>query len=176
LPPAAFLLYCADRDTRRIFVRIGTGRDIHRLAPGRPLVLGGIRLESAAGAVGHSDGDALLHAIIDAMLGAAGLGDIGDHFPDSDPAWKDADSRDLVRRVVAMLAERGLRVAQVDATVVLESPKLGPAKQAMCENIAADLGLAPEMVNVKAKTNEGLDAVGRGEAVAAEAVVMLADL
>jgi len=154
-------------------MRIGIGRDLHRLADGRRLVVGGVDLDSPVGAVAHSDGDALLHAIIDAMLGAAGLGDIGEHFPDSDPQYRGADSRDLLRRAAAQLAERKLRVVQIDATVMLEAPKLGPHKQTMREHIASDLGLAPEAVNVKAKTNEGLDAVGRGEAVAAEAVVVI---
>jgi 2-C-methyl-D-erythritol 2,4-cyclodiphosphate synthase len=154
-------------------MRVGIGRDLHRLAAGRRLVLGGVELDSPKGAVAHSDGDALLHAIIDAMLGAAGLGDIGDLFPDNDPAYQDADSRDLLRAAATLLAGRGLRVAQVDATVMLERPKLGPHKQTMREQIAADLELDATDVNVKAKTGEELDAVGRGEAVAAEAVVVL---
>jgi 2-C-methyl-D-erythritol 2,4-cyclodiphosphate synthase len=154
-------------------MRVGIGRDLHRLAAGRRLVLGGVELDSPTGAVAHSDGDALLHAIIDAMLGAAGLGDIGDLFPDNDPAYQDADSRDLLRAAATLLAGRGLRVAQVDATVMLERPKLGPHKQTMREQIAADLELDATDVNVKAKTGEELDAVGRGEAVAAEAVVVL---
>jgi 2-C-methyl-D-erythritol 2,4-cyclodiphosphate synthase len=154
-------------------MRVGIGRDLHRLAAGRRLVLGGVELDSPTGAVAHSDGDALLHAIIDAMLGAAGLGDIGDLFPDNDPAYQDADSRDLLRAAATLLAGRGLRVAQVDATVMLERPKLGPHKQTMREQIAADLELDAADVNVKAKTGEELDAVGRGEAVAAEAVVVL---
>jgi 2-C-methyl-D-erythritol 2,4-cyclodiphosphate synthase len=154
-------------------MRVGIGRDLHRLAAGRRLVLGGVELDSPTGAVAHSDGDALLHAIIDAMLGAAGLGDIGDLFPDNDPAYQDADSRDLLRAAATLLAGRDLRVAQVDATVMLERPKLGPHKQTMREQIAADLELDAADVNVKAKTGEELDAVGRGEAVAAEAVVVL---
>jgi 2-C-methyl-D-erythritol 2,4-cyclodiphosphate synthase len=154
-------------------MRVGIGRDSHRLAKGQRLVVGGVELDSAVGAVAHSDGDALLHAIIDAMLGAAGLGDIGDLFPDSDPAYKDANSRDLLRGAAKLLEERELRVAQIDSTVMLEKPKLGPHKRTMCENIAADLGLDAANVNVKAKTGEGLDAVGRGEAIAAEAIVVL---
>jgi len=149
---------------------VGIGRDTHRLADGRRLVLGGVPVDSPKGPDAHSDGDVLLHAIIDAMLGAAGLGDIGDHFPDADPAYRDADSRELLRRANALLAERGRRVVHVDATVYLERPKLGPLKPRMRETIAGDLGLAPDGVNVKAKTAEGLGAVGRGEAVAAEAV------
>ena len=154
-------------------MRVGIGRDSHRLAEGRRLVLGGVELDSPVGAVAHSDGDALLHAVIDAMLGAAGLGDIGDLFPDSDPAYKDADSRDLLRGAAKLLEEHELRVAQVDSTVMLETPKLGPRKRTMRENIAADLDLDVANVNVKAKTGEGLDAVGRGEAIAAEAVIVL---
>ena len=154
-------------------MRVGTGRDSHKLAEGRRLVIGGVEIDSPRGAVAHSDGDALIHAVIDAMLGAAGLGDIGDLFPDSDPAYKDADSRDLLRQANALVRENGYRVGNVDATVLLESPKLGPLKQAMRDNIAADLGLEPERVNVKAKSAEGLGEVGRGEAVAAEAVVVV---
>ncbi len=156
-------------------MRIGIGSDLHRLEAGRRLVLGGVEVDDARGPVAHSDGDALLHAIIDAMLGAAGLGDIGDHFPDSDPQYRGADSRRLLRTAAGLLADRGLRVTQVDATVLLERPKLGPHKQSMREHIAADLDLPAGAVNVKAKTNEGLGPIGRGEAVAAEAVVLLAD-
>ena len=154
-------------------MRVGTGRDTHRLAEGRRLVVGGVEIDSPRGAVAHSDGDVLLHAIIDAMLGAAGLGDIGDHFPDTDPQYENADSRKLLRRTAGLLSESKLRVAQLDATVLLQEPKLGPMKTTMRGNIAADLGLAPEMVNVKAKTGEGLGEVGRGEAVAADAIVVV---
>jgi 2-C-methyl-D-erythritol 2,4-cyclodiphosphate synthase len=153
-------------------MRVGIGRDSHRLEAGRRLVVGGVELESDRGSVAHSDGDVLLHAIIDAMLGAAGLGDIGERFPDTDPAFAGADSRELLRRTRELLAAHGFRVVQVDSTVVLERPKLGPHKDAMRQNIAADLELDPGTVNVKAKTNEQLDAVGRGDAVAAEAVVV----
>jgi 2-C-methyl-D-erythritol 2,4-cyclodiphosphate synthase len=154
-------------------MRVGIGRDIHRLEAGRRLVVGGVELPSDRGSVAHSDGDVLLHAAIDAMLGAAGLDDIGTHFPDTDPAFAGTDSRELLRRVVALLDERGFRVVQVDSTVVLERPKLAPHRDAMRQNIAADLGLDPTAVNIKAKTNEGQDAIGRGEAVAAEAVVVI---
>ncbi len=156
-------------------MRIGLGSDLHRLEAGRPLVLGGVEVDDVRGPVAHSDGDALLHAVIDAMLGGAGLGDIGDHFPDSDPQYRGVDSRQLLRAAAELLAERGLHVAQVDATVLLERPKLGSHKRTMREHIAADLGLPGGAVNVKAKTNEGVGPVGRGEAVAAEAVVLLAD-
>ena len=154
-------------------MRVGIGQDMHKLAEGRRLVVGGVEIDSPRGAVAHSDGDVLIHAIIDAMLGAAGLGDIGDHFPDSDPAYRDADSRGLLKQVNALLVEKGFRVGNIDATVVLQSPKLGPMKQTMRENIAADLKLDAERVNVKAKSGEGLGEIGRGEAVAAEAVVLL---
>ncbi len=154
-------------------MRIGIGRDIHRLAGGGRLVVGGVAVEEGRNAAAHSDGDVLLHAVIDAMLGAAGLGDIGDHFPDTDPQYRKADSRVLLRKTIDLLAQNRMRPSQVDATVILERPKLGPLKRKMRETIAADLGLAPEAVNVKAKTAEGLDAVGRGEAIAAEAVVVL---
>ena len=154
-------------------MRVGIGRDSHKLVEGRRLVVGGVEIESDAGAVAHSDGDVLLHAVIDAMLGAAALGDIGDHFPDTDPEYKNADSRGLLRKANALLAANGLRVGNVDATVLLERPKLGALKGQMCENIAADLGLEPDAVNVKAKSAEGLGEIGRGEAVAAEAVVVV---
>jgi len=154
-------------------MRVGIGRDLHRLAKGGRLLVGGVEVDPERRAVAHSDGDALLHAIIDAMLGAAGLGDIGDQFPDTDPQYQGADSQALLKSAAALLAGKGLRVAQIDATVLLERPKLGPFKQVMCENIAADLGLPVESVNVKAKTAEGLGDVGRGEAIAAEAIVVL---
>ncbi len=157
-------------------MRVGIGRDIHKLAAGRRLVVGGVVLDSDRGAVAHSDGDVLLHAVIDAMLGAAGLGDIGDHFPDTDPRYKGADSRDLLRQAAALIGKNGFRVAQLDATVMLERPKLGQHKRTMRDTIAADLGLAPAQVNVKAKTNEGLGEIGRGEAIAAEAVILVEDV
>jgi 2-C-methyl-D-erythritol 2,4-cyclodiphosphate synthase len=167
------LRYTHWRDQKEFVMRVGIGRDMHRLEPGRRLVVGGVELDSDVGAAAHSDGDVLLHAIIDAMLGAAGLGDIGEHFPDTDPAYHNADSRQLLRKTAEVLAVNGARVVQLDATVRLERPKLGPHKAAMGHNIAADLKLPPGAVNVKAKTNERLGAVGRGEAVAAEAVVLL---
>ncbi len=154
-------------------MRVGIGRDSHKLAKGRRLVVGGVEIESRVGAVAHSDGDVLLHVVIDAMLGAAGLGDIGDHFPDTDPQYEGADSRGLLKKVAALLGANGLRVGNVDATVLLERPKLGALKGQMRENIATDLGLEPDAVNVKAKSAEGLGAVGRGEAIAAEAVVLV---
>ena len=154
-------------------MRVGIGQDMHKLAKGRRLVVGGIEIDSPRGVVAHSDGDVLIHAVIDAMLGAAALGDIGDHFPDSDAAHKGADSRGLLKQANALVQKKGFRVRNVDATVVLQSPKLGPLKQEMCENIAADIGLEAGRVNVKAKSAEGLGEIGRGEAIAAEAVVLL---
>lgn len=153
--------------------RIGTGYDIHRLEPGRRFVLGGIELPADRGPLGHSDGDALLHALIDALLGAAALGDIGARFPPSDPAWKDADSRALAATVAAELRSGGWALLNVDATVVLESPRLAPHITAMRQAVAAALGIAVERVSIKAKTNEGLDAVGEGRAVAVHAIALI---
>ena len=157
-------------------MRVGLGRDVHRLVAGRRLVVGGLVVSEERGAAAHSDGDALIHAIIDAMLGAAGLGDIGDHFPNTDPRYKDADSRELLKRAAELVAGAGYRVAQIDATVMLETPRLGPLKRQMRENLAADLNLPVESVNVKAKTAEGVGEVGRGEAIAAEALAALAEV
>jgi 2-C-methyl-D-erythritol 2,4-cyclodiphosphate synthase len=155
--------------------RAGIGYDLHRLTLGRKLVLGGIEVPCDRGPVGHSDGDALAHCICDALLGAAGLGDIGTHFPDSDPQWKDANSLRFLDRVRELFAERGLRIAHIDATVITEKPKLGPHFPAMRKALAGALGIAPERINLKAKTNEGVDAVGRGEAIAAQAIATLVD-
>jgi len=149
--------------------RAGIGYDLHRLAAGRKLVLGGIEVPFDKGPVGHSDGDALAHAICDALLGAAGLGDIGTHFPDNDPKWKDADSLRFLERVRDLLDERSLRIAHIDAIVIAERPKLGPHFPAMRLALAASLGIEPARINLKAKTNEGVDAVGRGEANAPQA-------
>lgn len=154
-------------------ISTGIGWDVHRLVPGRPLILGGVRVESELGLAGHSDADVLAHAVIDALLGAAGLGDVGEHFPDTDPQWKDADSLELLRHVDALLAERGCHVVNVDATVILERPKLGEHKQAMRERIAAALELAPGRVNVKATRGEGLGFLGRVEGAAALAVATI---
>jgi 2-C-methyl-D-erythritol 2,4-cyclodiphosphate synthase len=151
----------------------GIGWDSHRLVAGRPLILGGVALEYDLGLAGHSDGDALTHAIIDALLGAAALGDIGQHFPDTDERYRDADSMLLLRTVVATLAERGLVVTHVDATVVMERPKLAPYREAMRAALADGLGVAPNHVNIKASTGEGMGFVGRGEGVAALAVATL---
>jgi 2-C-methyl-D-erythritol 2,4-cyclodiphosphate synthase len=153
--------------------RIGIGHDTHRLAEGRPLVLGGVRVEAARGAEGHSDADALAHAIADAILGALCEGDIGVHFPDSDPQWKDADSIELLARVVWLASQRGYQIVNVDATVLIERPRLRPHIQAMRERLAQVLSVEIGCVSVKAKTGEGLDAVGEGLAVTTHAVVLL---
>jgi len=153
--------------------RVGFGYDIHRLVPDRRLVLGGLVLEHPSGLVGHSDGDVLLHAVMDALLGAAGLGDLGTRFPSDDPAYAGADSQVLLRQVSAMLREAGWRVASLDATVVAESPRIGPHAAAMRGAIATSLGVDPGVVSVKAKTNEGFGPIGAGEAIAAMAVALV---
>jgi 2-C-methyl-D-erythritol 4-phosphate cytidylyltransferase/2-C-methyl-D-erythritol 2,4-cyclodiphosphate synthase len=153
--------------------RIGTGYDLHRLIEGRPLVIGGIVVPYGRGALGHSDADVVCHAVTDAVLGAASLGDIGRHFPDSAPQWKDASSLALLERAAALVAEQGFAVVNVDATVVLERPKIADYIDAMRAAVAGVLGIDPARVGIKGKTNEGLDAVGRGEAIAAHAVALL---
>jgi len=151
----------------------GIGYDSHRLAPGRRLILGGVEIPSDVGLDGHSDADVLTHAIIDALLGAAGLGDIGQHFPDSDERYRDADSLELLASVLPLVFAQGLEPVNVDSTVVMERPKLAPHREAIRESLAAALGVAPARVNVKASTGEGIGFVGRGEGVAALAVVSL---
>jgi 2-C-methyl-D-erythritol 2,4-cyclodiphosphate synthase len=151
----------------------GIGWDSHRLVAGRPLILGGVTIPHERGLDGHSDADVLAHAVIDALLGAAGLGDIGQHFPDTDERFRDADSMALLRTAVAMLAERGLRVAHVDTTVVMERPKLGERREAIRASLADGLGVTAAQVNVKASTGEGMGFVGREEGVAALAVATL---
>jgi 2-C-methyl-D-erythritol 2,4-cyclodiphosphate synthase len=153
--------------------RIGIGNDTHRLVEGRPLILGGINVPSDLGAEGHSDADALCHAIADSILGALGEGDLGVHFPDSDPQWKNADSLQMLSRVMWLTRERGLQIQNVDATIMLEAPKLRPYVLSMREKIAETLNVDLGSVSVKAKTGEGLDAVGNRLAVAAQAVVLL---
>ena len=153
--------------------RIGIGSDTHRLAADRPLILGGVQIESDRGAQSHSDGDALTHAIADAMLGALCEADLGAHFPDSDQQWKDADSLDLLARIVWLAHERGFQVGNADATIMLEQPKLRDHIDEMRHNLARTLDVDVACVSVKAKTAEGLDAVGRGEAVSAQAIVLL---
>ena len=152
-------------------VTTGIGWDSHRLAEGRPLILGGVRIEHDRGLAGHSDADVLTHAVIDALLGAAGLGDIGEHFPDTDEAWRGADSLDLLRAVVGLLG--GREVVHVDTTVVMERPKLKPHKAEIAATLADALGVAPGAVNVKASTGEGMGFVGREEGIAALAVATL---
>jgi 2-C-methyl-D-erythritol 2,4-cyclodiphosphate synthase len=156
-----------------VSVTTGIGWDSHRLVADRPLVLGGVRIPFERGLAGHSDADVLTHAVIDALLGAAALGDIGEHFPDTDERWAGADSMALLRRVVGLLAERGLRVSHVDTTVVMERPKLAPHRDAIRAGLAGALGVEPGSVNVKASTGEGMGFVGRGEGVAALAVATL---
>jgi len=153
---------------------VGIGYDSHRLAAGRRLVLAGVEIEHERGLEGHSDADVLAHAVIDALLGAAGLGDIGEHFPDTDERWRDADSMALLAIVVALIAEKGLRIVNLDCTLMIEQPKLARRRAAMRESLARALLLAPERVNVKLTTGEGIGFVGRGEGVAALAVVSLA--
>lgn len=164
----------AQRDARPARTgRAGIGYDLHRLVEGRQLVVGGITIPSERGALGHSDADVVCHAITDAVLGAAGLGDIGRHFPDTDPRWKNASSLDLLRRAAAMLADEGLQVGNVDATVILERPKIKDHVEAMRTALADALGIDASRVSVKGKTNEGVDAVGRGEAIAAHAIALV---
>ena len=154
-------------------MRIGQGFDIHTLAEGRKLIIGGVIIPYERGLAGHSDADVLLHAICDALIGAAALGDIGKHFPDTDPRYAGIDSRKLLREVAKLLRARRYRVVNIDATVIAQAPKLAPFLLGMRENIAADLGIAVADVNVKAKTAEHLGAIGRGEGIAAEAVVLI---
>ena len=156
--------------------RIGQGFDIHPLVPGRRLVLGGVEIPHARGLEGHSDADALLHAVCDALIGAAALGDIGRHFPDSDPRYKDIDSRELLRATAALLAQNGWRVVNIDATVIAQAPRLASHLSQMAANIAADLGVPAGDVSVKAKTTEKLGFTGRGEGIAAQAVALIAPL
>ena len=154
-------------------IRVGIGTDRHRLVFGKKLILGGVQVESPKGAVGHSDADVLTHAIIDALLGAAGLGDIGHHFPDTDPKWKDANSIDMLAKTIEILEGAGYHPINVDASVHLELPKLGRLKQEMSGKIAATLKIPPHRVNVKAKTGEGMDSVGKGDAIEAIAIAQV---
>lgn len=154
-------------------LRIGHGYDIHRTVAGRPLILGGVRFESEFGLDGHSDADCLTHAICDALLGAAGLPDIGHFFPNTDPAWKNADSQRLLRQVIAELKKASLVPVNIDATLIAERPKIAPHLVAMKAALSASSGLPASAIGLKATTNEGCDAIGRGEAIAAHAVVLL---
>ena len=154
-------------------IRVGQGCDIHALVPGRKLTIGGVDIPHSVGLLGHSDADVLLHALIDALLGAAALGDIGRHFPDSDQRYRGVDSRILLRATVALLAQAGWRVGNVDVTIIAQQPKMAPYIPKMVSAIAADLQIAEGNVNVKAKTAERLGFVGRSEGIAAEAVVLI---
>ncbi|HMX45136.1 MAG TPA: 2-C-methyl-D-erythritol 2,4-cyclodiphosphate synthase [Candidatus Obscuribacter sp.] len=154
-------------------LRIGQGYDIHRLVEGRPLVIGGLTLEYDRGPLGHSDGDALLHAVTDAILGACALGDIGRHFPPSDKRFKDADSKVLLKQAKQMVLEAGFTVINIDSTVILEKPRLAPHIEGMRRNLAELLDLDLDSISVKAKTNEGLGPVGEGQAIAAQAVALV---
>lgn len=154
--------------------RIGQGFDVHALVVGRPLIIGGVTIPHTHGLLGHSDADVLLHAVTDAILGGAGLGDIGRHFPDTDPAYDGADSRVLLRAAMKKVADAGWCVVNIDATVHAQAPKIGPHAPEMVANIAEDLGLDADAINIKAKTNEGLGHLGRKEGIAASVVALLA--
>ncbi|CAG0954372.1 MAG: 2-C-methyl-D-erythritol 2,4-cyclodiphosphate synthase [Rhodocyclales bacterium] len=154
-------------------MRIGQGFDVHALVPGRKLIIGGVDIPFARGLLGHSDADVLLHAVTDALLGAAGLGDIGRHFPDSDPRFKDADSRQLLREADRLIREAGYHTVNIDATVIARAPRMAPHVAAMAANIAADIGIEAGCVNIKAKTTESLGFTGRGEGIAAQAIALI---
>ncbi len=154
-------------------MRVGVGYDSHRFDDARPLVLGGVRIPGARGLSGHSDGDAVAHAVVDALLGAAGLGSIGARFPDTDPEWKGANSLRLLERTIRWVEERNLQVVNVDVTVVAESPRISPHAAAMSETLSRFLHIAPEAVTVKGKSNEGMGWIGRGEGIAVMAVALL---
>lgn len=154
-------------------MRIGQGYDVHALALDRKLIIGGVDIPYERGLVGHSDADVLLHAICDALLGAAGLGDIGTHFPDTDPRYRGANSRQLLSQVAQLIRDRGLTIVNIDSTIIAQAPKMAPHIARMRENIAADLRLAVDDINIKAKTAEHLGALGRGEGIAAEAIALL---
>ena len=154
-------------------IRVGTGVDVHALVAGRRLVIGGVHIPYERGLDGHSDADVLLHAIGDAILGALALGDLGAHFPDSDPRWKNADSRALLRHIAGLMGERGFSIGNVDATVIAQAPRLAPHVAAMRANVASDLGCTPDDVGIKATTTEHLGFAGRGEGIAAMASVLL---
>lgn len=154
-------------------LRIGQGYDVHAFGPGDHVVLGGVRIEHVAGVKAHSDGDVMLHALCDALLGAAALGDIGVHFPDTDSKWRGADSRVFLRHVRALLGGRGYTTVNVDVTLLADAPRIGKYREAMRGNIAADLGIALDRVNIKATTSEGLGFIGRREGLACQAVALV---
>jgi 2-C-methyl-D-erythritol 2,4-cyclodiphosphate synthase len=155
-------------------MRVGSGYDVHAFGPGDHVVVGGVRIAHERGLVAHSDGDVLLHALCDALLGAMGLGDIGLHFPDTDLRWKGADSRQFLRHCAALLREHGWRLVNADLTLLAETPRIGPHRGTICQNVADDLGVRVDRINIKATTTEKLGAIGRGEGLAAHAVVLLA--
>lgn len=157
-------------------MRIGHGYDVHRFSDGGTLVLGGVHVPHARKLAAHSDGDAVSHALCDALLGAAALGDLGTHFPDNDPAFKDANSLDLLKQVAALLRERSLAIVNADVTILAETPKLAPHITAMREALAGSLNVQTQAISIKATTTEGMDAIGRGEGIAAHAVVLLQEL
>jgi 2-C-methyl-D-erythritol 2,4-cyclodiphosphate synthase len=154
-------------------MRVGIGHDTHRLAEGRPLLLGGVRIDHPRGLVGHSDADVALHAVTDALLGAAGMGDIGDAYPDTDPAYKDRESSFFIRETLGRLNQAGWHVVNVDVIIFAQEPKLGPIKDGIRKNLAGLLGLDAGAVNVKAKTGENVGAIGRAEAISCQAVVLI---
>jgi 2-C-methyl-D-erythritol 2,4-cyclodiphosphate synthase len=159
--------------TKENISRCGIGYDLHRLEADRKLMIGGVHVPFDKGPVGHSDGDVLAHAICDALLGAASMGDIGKHFPDTDPKWKGANSLIFLEHLRTLFADKNLQIVHIDAVVILERPKLGPHFPAMREALAKSLGIEVEQINLKAKTNEGVDAIGRGEAIAAHVVATI---
>ncbi len=156
--------------------RIGQGYDVHALVPGRPLIIGGVHIPHTAGLLGHSDADVLLHAVTDALLGAAGLGDIGGLFPDTEPRWKGADSRLLLRESMAAVRRAGWQLGNLDTTIIAQAPRIKPHVDGMRANLAADLGVAADRINIKGKTTERLGFAGRGEGIAAEAIALLLPL
>lgn len=155
-------------------MRVGSGFDVHAFGPGEHVMLGGVRIAHSSGVLAHSDGDVLLHALCDALLGAAGLGDIGQHFPDTDPRWRGASSSGFVTAVIALLEQRGWRVVNADLTLIAEAPRIGAHREAIGRQVAQLLGIAPDAVNLKATTTERLGFIGRGEGLAAQATVLLA--
>jgi 2-C-methyl-D-erythritol 2,4-cyclodiphosphate synthase len=155
-------------------MRVGIGYDVHAFGEGNHVVLGGVQIPHERGVVAHSDGDVALHALCDALLGAMGLGDIGEHFPDTDPRWKGADSRRFLRHCALLLREHGWRFVNADLTLVAQAPRIGPYRKQMRQNIADDLGVRPDRINFKATTSEGLGALGRAEGLACQAIVLLA--
>ncbi len=156
-------------------MRIGHGYDVHRLVEGRKLILGGVEIAHDKGLAGHSDADVLIHAICDALLGAAGLGDIGQHFPDDDPAYKDIDSRVLLRKVREKLEEQNLKIENIDSTIIAQAPRLAPYTAEMIQNITSDLSIEPDQMNIKATTTEKLGFIGKGEGIAVHAIALLSD-